>query len=166
MDGTSPGGLSIVWGAGGTQWWNPQTGQWQAEMPPPSIACAANPPPTFVGTTACGGSLHPFRTGTLLTQPQDGAVGDPTNGGDFARGGATACVTIICGACGGKNNDHQTWCNMPRHWSTYPAAPTLVPPVPPHTHFHLTPAPPLSDADIERIARRVVELLDEREAKP
>ena len=44
----------------------------------------------------------------------------------------------------------------------YPAAPTLAPSPQPTYHYHFTA--PLSDADVDRIARRVVELL--REDKP
>lgn len=49
---------------------------------------------------------------------------------------------------------------------TYPVAPVVVPYVAPqpHTHYHFTAPPRLSDEDVEHIARRVAELL--REAKP
>jgi hypothetical protein len=49
-------------------------------------------------------------------------------------------------------NPWQPWGN--------PTAPTVVPLQ--HTHYHftpLTPTPTLSDADVERIAKRVAELL-------
>lgn len=132
-----------------------------------------------------GGGLHPFRTGTLLTQPQDTDRGDPTNGGDFVHA-TTACnntpyqypltaeevVGILgdppslpgyapCGCFIGawgatipppRCAKHADPIAMPPTWPpTWPAAPA-------------SPAPALSDADVDRIARRVVELL--REAKP
>lgn len=45
----------------------------------------------------------------------------------------------------------------PTHsWPVYPSAPTFVPAPSPTYHYHFTQ--PLSDADVDRIARRVVEL--------
>ncbi len=50
-----------------------------------------------------------------------------------------------------------TWVNPPT-WIS-PHAPAMAPVVPlQHTHYHFTPAP-LSDADVERIAKRVAELI-------
>lgn len=98
--------------------------------------------PLTVGTTACNATPYQY---PLTAHPSN-------------------CITMICGACGGKNGNHQAWCNMPSiaPWAPY-AGP--LPAAPPFQW----PSPTISNDTIERIARRaaelVVELLDKREAK-
>lgn len=49
-------------------------------------------------------------------------------------------------------------------WPPNPWAPGFVPvaPAQPATHFHFTPAPQISDADVERIAKRAADIIIER----
>ncbi len=133
MDGTSTN-PSIGWepwpganAANGMRWWNPQTNDWQPEMPPPQVTCAANPPPTFAAVVNIGGGA-----------------------GDL--GGY-----LPCGCYGGP-----WWGINPPPRCAMHGGLTFVPVAPTTTTTTLTlqpPAQPLSDADVERIARRSAELV-------
>lgn len=146
MDGTSPGNMLIgLTGTGaGMQWWNPQTNQWQTEKPPLPTTCAANPPPNFFGHNTVVGE-------PLLTFPAEPAVnmfGEPT----LPNYAACGCYV---GAWWGVVPPPR----CPAHEGTT-AAPLTPFVAPQPQQFRFTPS--LSDTDVERIARRVVELLATR----
>lgn len=88
--------------------------------------------PTFVTTTACNNTPYQYP----LTV---GPMGD---------------VSVHCGSCGSTHGVHQSWCPMPRAWAAEAAAPVAV-------RFLPISAPSLSDADVERIARRAAEIVVE-----
>jgi hypothetical protein len=140
MDGTSPGNVAINFGTG-MRWLNPQTNEWQAETPPPSTTCVANPPPAFAGFMNIGsgvGDLGGYLPCGCYGGPWWGVVPPPQCA---MHGGGMTCVPVA--PVNPLLDQRKPLSSDPADWYRE-----------------------ISDADVDRIARRVVELLAAREAKP
>lgn len=98
------------------------------------------------------------------TTPGNQNVGWEPDFGAQVAGCITTTTVDLAGLAGAAVNVPQS-CIIDWHPQWVPAVTPYVAPVAPqqHAHYHFTPTP-LSDADVDRIARRVAEIL--REAKP